>query len=333
MIGYYVHHVGAGHLHRARALARAWSTTVTGLSSLAAPDGWPGPWVRLERDDRGPRPLDPTARGNLHWVPVGDPGLRGRMATVSHWIDTARPELVVSDVSVEVTLLARLHGIPVVSVVLPGRRGDRAHRTAYGVSSGLVAAWPAQASGVVHGLTAADQRRLHHVGGMSGLPIAEHQHRSSGRRTVVVMSGRGGGHPNREQIRTASADAPGWRWQVLGGPGAWSNDPGEAMRTADVVVVQAGQNAIADVAACRRPAVVIPAERPFDEQRATAHALATVAWPCRVLQAFPSHGWPELLDEVAALDGSTWQQWCDGGAAERFAAYLDGFSTSGRSVA
>jgi hypothetical protein len=143
---------------------------------------------------------------------------------------------------------------------------------------------------------------------------------------VVVLSGRGGGHPDREQIRTAAADAPAWRWQVLGGAGDWCEDPGEAVRAADVVVVQAGQTAIADVAACRRPAVVVPAARPFDEQRATARALAAGPWPCRVLQHFPSHGWPELLEEVSALDGSAWQQWCDGGAADRFAACLGRFT-------
>ena len=39
VIGYYVHHVGAGHLHRARAVAQRTSSTVTGLSSLPRPGG------------------------------------------------------------------------------------------------------------------------------------------------------------------------------------------------------------------------------------------------------------------------------------------------------
>ena len=122
MIGYYVHHVGTGHLNRAREVARVAGTAVTGLSSLPAPDDWPGEWVQLERDDAGASDgsaRDPSAGGRLHWVPLGDTGLRQRMASLSSWIEHARPDVLVSDVSVEVTLLARLHGVRVVSVVMP----------------------------------------------------------------------------------------------------------------------------------------------------------------------------------------------------------------------
>ena len=43
------------------------------------------------------------------------------MARLSAWIAESRPRVIVVDVSVEVALLARLFGIPVVSVALPGR--------------------------------------------------------------------------------------------------------------------------------------------------------------------------------------------------------------------
>ena len=45
MIGFYVHHVGRGHLTRVCLLARrlvAEGRAVTGLSSLPRPDDWPG---------------------------------------------------------------------------------------------------------------------------------------------------------------------------------------------------------------------------------------------------------------------------------------------------
>jgi hypothetical protein len=333
MIGYYVHHVGAGHLNRARAVAERSRVTVTGLSSLAAPADWPGPWVRLDRDDLAETPADVTAGGQLHWVPLEDTGLRHRMSAISAWIAAERPRLVVSDVSVEVALLARLHGVPVISVVLPGDRGDPAHRAGFAVSSGLVAAWPRRAVGMVRGLTSADQRRLQHLGGLSRLPVAGIRPAAGSARTVLVLSGRGGGHPSRDEVAAAAADAPEWRWRVLGGSGQWSDDPSGALAAADVVVLQAGQNAVADVAASRRPAVVVAAERPFGEQVATASVLEGDSWPCRVLATFPSSGWPALLDEVAALDGSTWSAWCDGDAADRFAGYLESFvlAPAGRS--
>lgn len=326
MIGYYVHHAGAGHLNRARAVARRAEVEVTGLSSLPAPDGWPGPWVRLERDDQALDPVDPTAGGNLHWVPERDDGLSRRMASVSAWLERARPHVVVSDVSAEIALLARLHGVPVASVVLPGRRGDRAHRSAHAVSSSLVAAWPREAAGMVHGLAPADRRRLHHVGAISRLEVSEPRHASAGDRTVLVLSGRGGGHATAEQIRTAAANAPGFTWQVLGGPGEWRDNPSADIDAADVVVVQAGESAIADVAARRRPAVVVPAARPFDEQLATGRALSMGPWPCRVEQHFPMVDWTNRLTEVAALDGHAWSRWCDGHAADRMAELLASFA-------
>ena len=44
MIGYYIHHVGRGHLQQAQCIAAQLAGDVTGLSSLPEPDGWPGRW-------------------------------------------------------------------------------------------------------------------------------------------------------------------------------------------------------------------------------------------------------------------------------------------------
>ena len=143
MIGYYVHHHGRGHLEMARCVA-AWLTgNVTGLSSLARPAGWPGQWLRLPRDDTAETAMEPAARGQLHWAPLGDQGLRDRMAAIAGWIQRAAPSVLVVDVSVEVTALARLMGVPVVSVVLPGRRGEPAHRFGHALAEALIAPWPA----------------------------------------------------------------------------------------------------------------------------------------------------------------------------------------------
>src|SRR5690606_24283738 len=85
MIGYYVHHQGRGHVNRALRLARHIDGEVTGLSSLERPAGWQGPWIQLARDDQSDPPLDPTARGQLHWAPLGDRGLSSRMARIAEW--------------------------------------------------------------------------------------------------------------------------------------------------------------------------------------------------------------------------------------------------------
>ena len=67
------------------------------------------------------------------------------MATLASWIARERPAAVVVDVSVEVALLARLCGTPVVVVALPGERTDRTHRAAYDLADALLAPWPAEA--------------------------------------------------------------------------------------------------------------------------------------------------------------------------------------------
>ena len=56
MIGWYIHHQGRRHLHRATAVAHAAAargTQITGISSLPEPADWPSAagWVQLARDD------------------------------------------------------------------------------------------------------------------------------------------------------------------------------------------------------------------------------------------------------------------------------------------
>ena len=148
MIGYYVHHQGEGHVTRAAAIAaHLHGTQVTGLSSRTRPDGWAGPWVRLERDD-APAPgdgADPAAGGVLHWAPLAHAGLRARMAQIAAWVAATAPRLVIVDVSVEVTVLVRTMGVPVVVMALPGARSDPAHQLAYRLAKAIIAPWPAWA--------------------------------------------------------------------------------------------------------------------------------------------------------------------------------------------
>jgi hypothetical protein len=299
VIGYYVHHQGRGHLHRAAALAREIDEEVVGLSSLPAPPGWPGRWLELERDDGSSR--DVTAGGRLHWAPAGDPGLSRRMGQLSAWLDAARPRLVVVDVSVEVALLTRLHGVRVVTVMQPGRRDDAAHLLGYDVADRLVAFWPPSATReLLPGLPDRVLGRVSAVGALSRYPVADPAPRPPGPPRAVVLSGAGGG-----DLSVAPVD--GWDWTVLG-RSSWSEDPRGALATADVVVTHAGQNAVAEVAALRRPAVVVAQDRPHDEQRVTAAVLRTGPWPVA-----------DDLEDAATLDGAGWAAWCDGGAAARFA--------------
>lgn len=326
MIGYYVHHVGRGHLHRACALAAELESRgepVTGLSSLPRPEGWLGDWQQLPRDD-GPTAIAPEAPGRLHWAPLGHLGLRARMAQISRWIDLTAPAAVVCDVSVEVALLVRLHGVRVVSTVLPGTRDDPAHLLGFDIADLLVGFWPPAAHGMLRGAPYDVKERVRAVGALSRFAPDDQPHARpddpTRARSAVLLLGSGGHAVTDADVAAMRAQTPTWHWSVLGGAAtSWVADPWESIRGADVVVTHAGQNALAEVAAARRPAVVIPQERPHEEQAATAAVLSEGDWPVVVRGEWPRQDWASLLDRASSLDGSRWADWCDGRAAQRFA--------------
>jgi Glycosyltransferase family 28 C-terminal domain len=322
VIGYYVHHVGQGHVRNALCVAGALDREVTGLSSLPRPAGWQGQWIELEPDDSGRPVQDPTAHGRLHWAPVHDGGLAARMARIAQWIDAARPAALVVDVSVEVAVLARVMGIPIVVVALPGDRSDPAHQLGYSLADAVLAAWPAGVGDLDRDLHPWADRTCH-VGGLTRFAGRSPAPPPQGaRRRVLVLQGSGGTSIGPAEVAAAAAATPAWDWRRIG-PGAWSDDPWPALCAADVVVTHAGLGALADVAAAGRPAVVVPEDRPHDEQRTTARALADAGlavtsghWP-------EEHQWAELLARALDLGGSAWHRWGTDGAAERAARLVD----------
>jgi len=316
VIGWYVHAHGRGHLQRLQCVAAHLRTPVTALSSLPRPAGWTAGWVGLPDDLPTGDDRDPTAGGTLHWAPVGHAGLRDRAAAVVAWVAAARPSLVVVDVSVEMAMLVRSMGVPVVVAAMRGDRTDRAHTTAYDLADALLAPWPAARP---EPWPASRLERTWHVGALSrfdGRPVRA----APGGRRVAVLWGHGGSQVRSTDLAAAAAATPGWSWDLRGFDGR-ADDPWELLQAADVVVTHAGQNALAEVAAARRPAVVVPQQRPHGEQHANAAALGGIAV---VRSTWPSPGqWPDLLDAAAAQDASRWQEWSDGQGAQRAAAHLD----------
>jgi hypothetical protein len=324
MIGYYVHHHGTGHLHRMRSIARHLRSELTVLSTLPQPSGFPHPWVRLPPDDDGEVSGhgDVTANGTLHWAPASHDGLRTRMAAVAAWVAAARPSLIVVDVSVEIAVFVRAMGIPVVVIAMPGDRTDRAHRLAYDVATALIAAWPAAAR---------DRRwpeRWHrktlYTGAFSRYDDRPRLPAVSGpRRHVAFVGGCGGIDVTRQQAREAVSATSGWEWELIGVPGGrWVDDPWPLLCRADVIVTHAGQNTVAETAAARRPAIVIPQSRPHHEQTATARQLQVGDY-AMVVDTWPdADRWPTLLGDAAArLD--RWREWAPGDGARRAAERID----------
>lgn len=342
-IAYYVHHQGQGHRRRATAVARALSVPVTGLGTGPAPEGWPGDWVELAPDDdpvvEDVALADVTAGGTLHWVPRHHHGLLHRHRQIVDRLVQERPALLVVDVSVEVALLARLCGIPVVVGAMPGDRTDGVHALAYDAAEALLAPWPFAAH-PDSGWRADWWEKTWHVGGISVLPaqtglasasspegspdeLTSEGGAGAPSRRVLVLWGQGGGPLRQEDIDRAGAATPGWEWAVHGGGFPPAEDLAAELIRADVVVTHGGQGSVADVAWARRPAVVLAQPRPYEEQDATAHALDRLGLAA-VAYGWPGeHRWPALLDQALLRGGEGWSVWGADGAVQAAARLED----------
>lgn len=326
-VGWYVHHHGAGHAMRLQATLPYLDGVVALTSREAGVAGCEQVALPLDLD---PAPVDPTAAGTLHWVPRGNPGLRDRMSRIAGWIASARPDAMVVDVSVEVALLARLHGCPVVLVLQRGRRTDAAHALAYAQADALVAPWTAATEPDAAGLP----ERTHRVGAISRLDAAFAAAPAPPPRPggdVLLLLGAGGHDLGAAQVEAAAAATPERTWHVVGtaaarGPNVVAHGAGadvEALlRSCSVVVGSAGGNVVAEVAAARRPYVCLPQERPFGEQHGQADALRRLG-TAEVRDRWPAVAeWPALLAAAEARPVERWALLHDGGGAGRLAAVV-----------
>ena len=328
MIGYYVHHHGLGHLARARQICDQLARRgheVVGFSSLARPQQWPGDWVDLPLDTVGADAtdalLDQTAGGVLHWAPLGHDGLRERMSRIAGRLGAL--DLMVVDVSVEVALLARLFGVPTVVVAMRGLRDDRPHAAAYDAATTLLAPWSPEfpepwwpQEWTAKTTFVGAMSRFDHLSPRPRASAAPSPAPSavSGTRRVLAVWGGGGSDLPADAVASARLATPGWQW-VWRSPAEPSPDLWHDLADCDVVVCHAGNNTVAEVAAARRPAIVLPQSRPFQEQHHTADALARAGLAVTLDHWPEPERWPRLLEEAARLDGSGWSRWNRGDGA------------------
>ena len=350
-VGYYAHHHGHGHLARAGAVLSHLQAEATALTSspLASQLEKITNIVSLPLDTDLPDNLHARAvplPDFLHYAPTGGAGLRDRMAQIAAWIAQSQPALLVVDVSVEVALLGRLLGVPVVVVRQHGTRTDLPHRLAYEAAAALIAPYPALLED--DSAPAWVRAKTHYAGGFSrfdgrsrngrleGYEASNGLARAACAGRVLVFGGSGGSGRTPRQIASAATATPDWTWTVLGGagrrsaPGAgnvqwvgWTEDLWPYLRAADVVVAHGGTNAVMEVAAAGRPLICLPEARPFDEQHAKARALARLG-AAVVREQWPaSEAWPALLQEAVQTGAQRLAKLNDGSGARRAAAFLD----------
>lgn len=312
-VAYYAHHLGAGHLRNAQKLA-----AMPGLEVQVASTGkrntslLPGPlqYVSLPADNSAGQPRGKMRSGDdLHYAPVG-PLIRERFATLNQAWHRFSPDVVMVDVSTEVALFARLSGYPVALRRMPGTREDSAHELGYRVSDALFAYYPAAFESRAH--QEMFGYKSHHLGMLEPqrVSVSPRKLRSQ---SVVVQTSLASSIALQDLVAAASA-SPAWHWDVVGSVGGNANmvlpsnlhlrgvvpNPGMIMADASLIISSAGHNAVAAAAAARRPTLLVPEERPHDEQREFAKQLETAGIPMAQSWTTPVH-WPSLLTHAAGM--------------------------------
>ncbi|WP_213881846.1 hypothetical protein [Pseudomonas sp. dw_358] len=330
-VGYYVHHHGAGHAARALCIAQALQVPVTLIGSQlphSLPDGVHG--LLLPGDTADPMPHVERIDG-LHYAPLAVQGLRERMAMLVQWFYQHWPCVLVVDVSVEVALLARLCGVPVIYVRQHGRRDDAAHRLAYESASALLAPWPKPMEAPTTAAWIRDKTA--YCGWLSrfaGAPLATPR---AGQ--ALVISGHGGTGLSTSLLAAVAAQCPEWHFRVAGplAPGTglpnleWLgrlNDPQQAMREAEVVIGSASDSLVAEAASLGCRYIAVAEERPFDEQRLQARRLNALEVALGLEQGWPpAPAWPALLARAQRLDPGRWYGWADPASARQAAQWVE----------
>jgi len=290
-VGYYVHHHGQGHAARFRAIAAASRRPLAAISELDVgcdETEWTIPPHRIPSDV--PRQIvDPTAGGALHWAPLGSSESVDRLVSVVEWVDRVRPVGMVVDVSVEMAVLARLAGLATIVVRQHGDRDDEPHRIAYRSAERLLAPYPAE----LEHPRSPDWvvERTDHVGFIASarLPEAVARDADAGHDLpadddIVVLWGAGGGTLSMRSIGCLAEARPGATVWLLGHFSAelsharvraegFVSDPTRHLARHPTVVASAGNNAVAEAAHHGCALVVVPQDRPFDEQMRHAEAL------------------------------------------------------------
>jgi UDP-N-acetylglucosamine--N-acetylmuramyl-(pentapeptide) pyrophosphoryl-undecaprenol N-acetylglucosamine transferase len=326
---WYVHDHGAGHLARAAAVLPHLAVPVVvaagpGIAARAA-QLLDVPVVSLPGDV--PDPPQPTV-GPWHHAP-SCLEQRRRTAALAAAIDRHRCTTAVVDVSMEVTVLARLHGLRVVTVRQSGCRDDAAHRI--GLASADVVWVPQHRE--LEPISDPVDGRWRFTGPFSRLDVGVPpplEGRTDTRRAVLLV---GAGGTSFDDVEWRCATAPrGWEVVIVGTEHRWRHggvtslgriaDVGPVLAGADVVIAGAGWGAVADAVAVGARLVLIAEHRPFAEQATRVAALAAAGLAVDAKRWPAPSGLGPVLAAAERLEPGRWARYHDGHGAHRAAALV-----------
>lgn len=210
----------------------------------------------------------------FHYAPLGIKGIRDRAAILTELFRTHYPMILVVDVSAEVSLLARLAGIPTVIVRQHGNRIDLPHQLAYDSAEKLIAPYSAS-------MYRGDKDEMYNktvfTGGFSRFD-GQQEIKKTIPLMVCIIVGAGGSSISETFLSHLANSCSCFEFHVLGlkqnGIMAHTNlhfygqleNPLELLQKAEIVIGNTGHNTVMEVASLNKKFVGIPENRPFDEQ-------------------------------------------------------------------
>jgi len=339
---FYIHHHGSGHLMRALSIASGLQdANITflgsGLSSFS--DIIPNSirCIDLPGDVAGPE--DPFASkihlDFLHYVPINVEKVAARASAISSALHALFPVILIVDVSVEVTILATLCGIPTVVVRQNGDRDDTAHLHAYECAQLLIA--PSSELLMNPSTHSWVNKKTFFSGGFSKYSGCDNPDSASDCRSIGVIVGSGGTSLNAKVINALSKQCADKSIFVIGNIAQTGtvtgsnvifhgqiNNPASVLSKCDVVIGNAGHNTVMEMAYLGKKFVCIPEDRPFQEQIRKAglleeNQIAVLVQPKDLEQV----DWKTIIQKAAALPDNCWEGVTSESALKGIAARLN----------
>lgn len=353
-IGYFVHHQGRGHAERAAALANEIVRRRPVTLFCARDDIFPNMDERIEivtiPSLFEPTGIEASGMANMpmprttHCAPIGWPSIIAATARISSWFAERAPALFITDVSAELAQLSRLCAVPHVCVLQHGDRSDPGHMAAYEGAVGLLAPYADRFE--QDDRPRRMQVKTHYAPGVGielrDIPTQPEARKalglSSEREIILVIAGSGGDGTPAAPLTLGARAEPDTRWITIGetqsswhetSPGnlehrGWVNNPEQWIAAADRIVSSCGNTTAHMVLGARKPWVVVPEWRYFDEQLCKAAVLEREGCAA-VSPHWPSHrnAWDDIWATARALDPNRQKNIADPDAAEKAAEWLE----------
>ncbi|WP_442591815.1 glycosyltransferase [Pedobacter sp. AW31-3R] len=287
-IAIYIHHHGLGHFMRTMTIVNALPDYDFILMGSKLPIQTPLPsHVRLVHLPSDLPDADDThyKRGHmvesLHYSPLNVHGIRSRSAIITDVFKNEFPMILIVDVSVEVTLLARLCGIPTIVMRQHGKRTDLPHLLAYQSAELLIAPYPRS---LYHGEEDEAYAKTVFTGGFSKFTTSLNPVEELTNHIAIIIGG-GGSSLTSDFVISLASTFPDYFFHLLGNVSTepdgpfnlkWHGhleNPQQVIEKCIIVIGNTGHNTVMEMANLNKRFIGIPEQRPFDEQLEKAEVI------------------------------------------------------------